>query len=87
MRVIEILIDEGVDHAIFLDFLQVSVLALILKIHLHTGVVIHLRWWLMIELKLRSFAADLPLFEFSCLCYLREDNTARTSAFLCYSRN
>lgn len=87
MRVIEILIDEGVDHAIFLDFLQVSVLALILKIHLHAGVVTHLRWWLMVELELGSFAADLSLFEFSCLCYLGEDNTTRASAFLCYSQN
>ena len=69
---------------ILFDFLQVCVLARILDVHLHSSVVIHLWRWLMIELELRPFTADLSPLVSSCLCHLSEDNTAGTSTFFGY---
>jgi hypothetical protein len=87
LRVIEILIDEGVDHTIFLDFLQVSVLALILKIHLHTCIVVHLRWWLMVEEELGRILADLSsLVSLLPPCFdLRKDDATSAPTFLGYN--
>ena len=84
LRVIETLVDERVDHTIFLDFLQVSVLALILNIHLHTCIVTHLGWWLMVEEELGRIFADLsPLVSLLPPCFdLRKDDAACTSTFL-----
>ena len=69
---------------ILFDLLQVCVLARILDVHLHSSVVIHLWRWLMVELELGVFTADLSPLVSSCLCHLREDNTACTSPFFSY---
>ena len=71
---------------ILFDLLQVCVLARILDVHLHSSVVVHLRRWLMVELELGAFTADLSPLVSSCLCHLREDNTAGTSTFFGYSK-
>ena len=74
---------------VFLDFLQVSILALILNIHLHTCIVVHLRWLLMVEQELGRILADLSslIFLLSPSFYLRKDDATCASAFLCYSQN
>ena len=72
---------------VFLDFLQVSVLALILNIHLHTCIVVHLRWLLMVEQELGRILADLSslIFLLSPSFHLREDDATCASTFLGYN--
>ena len=72
---------------VFLDFLQVSILAIILNIHLHTCIVVHLRWLLMVEQELGRILADLSsLISLLPSCFhLREDNTTSASTFLGYN--
>ena len=72
---------------IFLDFLQKGILALILDIHLHTSVIVHLRWLLIVEQELgRILATDLsPLVSLLLSCFnLREYDATCASAFLAY---
>ena len=73
---------------VFLDFLQVGVLALILNIHLHPCICVHLRLWLMVEKELGRILADLSslIFLLSPSFYLRKDDATRASTFVGYIR-
>ena len=87
LRIVQILLDEGIDHVVFFDFLQVSVLALILDVHLHPCIGVHLRWWLMVEQELGRILADLSslIFLLSPSFHLREDDATCASTFLGYN--
>ena len=87
LRIVQILLDEGIDHVVFLDFLQVGVLALILDVHLHPCIGVHLRWLLMVEQELGRILADLSslIFLLSPSFHLREDDATGASTFLGYN--
>ena len=87
LRIVLILLDERIDHMVLLDLLQVGVLAFILDIHFHTGIVVHLRWLLIIEQELgRILATDLsPLVSLLLPSLnLRKDDATCTSTFLAF---
>ena len=76
--------DKGVDPLILFDFLQVSILARILDVHLHASVAIRL--W-TVELEVELFLTDLsPLVSLLLPgLHLREDDAASASTLLGYN--